>query len=327
MKTVVLGSPNYREGTTTSVKKVNFSLHVGAIGDYLCHLVALKWIFDTQPHVLGTIYSPDYFIEIPKHLFDGKKGWKVLLREELTVEIMKDIPTYLPSHDSVLNGTGAHLVDLGFVYFANLHHAPMDLTYVDLELENFEVDKLLPKRYAVMTPGATDENRKMSPLLFSKIQDYLILQGIMPVYLGKAFMTKCHQADFGGYDLSKGVNLLEKTTLLEAAKIMEGAVLTIGLDNGLLHLAACTKSPLIFGYNVIGPEYRKPRRKNNTITIDIYPDKKELPCTFCMSEMRYFFWHNFKYCIYKDNACLTWFDNNSHLWIEAIDKVLDAKKD
>lgn len=320
---VALGSPNYRPGTITSVKKINFALYVGAIGDYLCHMVALNWIADTQPHVHGTIYAPDYFIEIPKHVFARRKNWKVLPRELLTEEEIKKNPTYMPSHQSVLNGTGAHLVDLGFVYFANLHSAPLDCYYPDLFLDEISNPITLREEYAVMTPGATDLNRQMPPKLFNKIQTYLIQNGITPVYLGKEFMTKCHMAKFSEeYDLSLGINLLEKTSLLEAAKIMDGAIVTIGLDNGLLHLAACTNSPIVFGYNVIGPKYRRPRRPSNKITIDIFPDKQDLPCTFCMSDIRYFFGHDFKLCIYKDNKCLDWFDKRPELWIDAINNIL-----
>lgn len=327
---VTLGPPYFRNETVTSRKDINFGLYVGAVGDYICHSVALKWIMDTQPHVRGTIYSPDYFLEIPKRIFHGKNGWRVFDRNELTQDVIKKNPTYIPSHESVLNGTGAHLVDLGFIYFANLHHAPDNCYYPDLDLDSIKIDTKvlsqhvrLPERYAVLTPGATDLNRQMPPSLFNKIQDHLITQDITPVYLGKAFMTKCHTTKFHeGYDLSKGINLIEKTSLLQAAKVLDGAVLTVGLDNGLLHLAACTKVPIIFGYNVIGPMYRRPRRPPHLVTIDIYPDKVELPCTFCMSDMRYFFGHDFKHCIYKDEKCLSWFDEHPELWIEAVDKVL-----
>ena len=320
---VELGSPDYRPNTQTSVKNVNFALYVGAIGDYICHCVALKWIFDTQPHVRGTIYAPDYFIEIPMHLFHNKKGWKVLPREALTEDVIRLNPTFIPSHDTVLNGTGTHLVDLGFVYFANRHHAPSGCYYPKLDLDYTNIAHSLPNKYVVLTPGATDENREMPPKLFNLIQDHVLAKGLMPVYLGKAFMTKCHITKFSeSYDLSKGINLIEKTSLLEAAKIMASAKMVIGLDNGLLHLAACTSVPIIFGYNVIGPEYRRPRRPDECITIDIFPDKAQLPCTFCMSEMRFFFGHNFKKCIYKDNECLNWFDRNPNLWTQAVDKIL-----
>ena len=50
----------------------NFVLKGGGIGDNCAQQAALKWIADTKPHVHATIFTPQYFQDIPENIFKNK---------------------------------------------------------------------------------------------------------------------------------------------------------------------------------------------------------------------------------------------------------------
>lgn len=320
---VDLNPVHYRANTQTVVKPVNFVLNAGGIGDYICALTALEWVARTQFHVKPTIYSPKFFLEIAQNAF--LKHPNVEIKDKIYFDIATDLkdPTYCPQYECTINGTGTHLVDMGFINYCNLSGVPEGESgnYLRLNLDNVEIHRFnLPKKFMVLTPCSTEKARTMNHQLFNDIQDYAISQGITPVYIGREDFAPGRTAKMEkGYDLSRGINLVNKTTLLEAAKIMDQAVSVMGVDNGMLHLAAMTKAPLVFGYTIVSPKFRQPIRPDNTITVNIVPDKKALPCLFCMENMRYFFNHNFKECIYKDEMCVKVLAQDVDVWKQALD--------
>jgi len=172
-----------------------------------------------------------------------------------------------------------------------------------------------------MTPGATYENRAMLASTFNGIKDYLISRGITPVFLGNDKVGTRKVSFEAGYDYRGGIDLRGKTTLLEAAKVMSKSEVVVGLDNGLLHLAATTEAPIVFGYNIASPEHRRPRRRVGKI-IDVSPDPEKLSCTFCQSRMRMMFNHDFRRCVYGDNACVKEL-GDVKLWSDAIEEAME----
>lgn len=321
----------YRPGTDAKEQKVNFVLTRGGIGDWLCWFNALKFIEDKHWQVKGTIYAPNYMLEILEWFFKPK--WKIKDRDTFTTEETKRVPTYIPPSDGFLNGVGSDLVDIGFAYFTNRNKAPDD--YKDRLQFNFTKEHIesvkrkynLPEKYVVMTPGSTEKPRTMKPFIFNRIISHLEEKNITPVHLGKTQINKHRKVSFEKqYNINIGLNLLDQTTLLEAAMIIQGSQCVVGLDNGLLHLGGMTTAPIVFGFTTIGPEFRSPSRPEGK-TYHVYPDKEKLSCTFCMQGMRFFFNHDFKNCIYKDYKCLDAIgENNGQLWIDAIDKALKEKE-
>ena len=66
-------------------------------------------------------------------------------------------------------------------------------------------------------------------------------KNILPVFLGKSHLDLNED-----YDLSEGVDFIGRTLLFDALRIIDCAEMVIGIDNGLLHLAACTKTPIVW---------------------------------------------------------------------------------
>lgn len=310
----------FRPNSKARDRIVNFLVISGGIGDYICYFQGIRWVAATYPHIIGRIYVSEHMLELTQQFFKEFPRWEVRDRAIINEAFLKARPTFAPLLQPI-NATGAHPLDLGFIYYANVNPPPKDWNeYPRIDLSALEGLKC-EKPYAVMTPGATTENRTMRAEAFNGIKDHLIARGITPIFLGKKQITDVRQIRYeSGYNFEGGLDLREQTSLLQAAGIMSKATLVVGLDNGLLHLAACTDVPIIFGYNIASPEHRRPRRKVGDIW-EIYPDVKELPCTFCQSRMRYMFDHDFALCLYKDNACLDALADPKP-WCDAVDDVL-----
>lgn len=321
-----LSSKFFRHETVSAFKTVNFILSHGGIGDYIGYLTALKYIADNHPQVVGRLFVSDFFMEIPLKIFEKYPQWTIFSKSSFTEEDQKKYPTYLPFFRPI-NGTGGHPVDLGFIYYMNLTTPPeKDVFYPQLNLNDPE---LWPSRmpipasgYAVMTPGAESAVRMLPAQTFNAIKEHIIKNNLTPVFLGKEQITDKRIVTINeGYDFSNGINLINETSLLEAAYILSKAKFVIGLDNGLLHLAATSDVPIIFGYNIASPEHRRPRRPEPNRIYEIYPDEKDLPCIFCQSRMRLMFNHDFKNCIYKDSKCLDELSDPAP-WLSLIDLCL-----
>lgn len=316
----------FRPGSHCREVVQNFLITKGGIGDYICWMSAIEWIARTHPQLKGRIYAPRYFLPIVENVMakylTKEVGWKAQERSQLTPKKIKMRRTYAP-HDEPISGTSCHLVDLGFIYYANLSPVPPDgQSYLQLDLASIVEPSpvMLPRQYAVMTPGATYENRVMPAKAFNAIKDHLVARSITPVFLGTASVGTRAVQFAKEYDYEGGLDLVGKTSLLQAAKIIAGGKVIVGLDNGLLHLAAMTEVPIVFGYNIASPEHRRPRRLKGGIW-EVYPDTLKLPCTFCQSKMRFMFNHDFSICVYKDNLCLTALSDPKP-WIESVDKAL-----
>lgn len=320
-KVSILDTRIFRPNSKARDKVVNFILHSGGIGDYLCAIPALEYVAEYQPNVYGEVFVVDAMVEIVAHILKKYPRWTVFGREATIPAEKANQPGFMPFLRPV-NATGCHLLDLGFIYYANLHPPHEDFNrYPILDLSEIQTETPAV-RYAVMTPGATTLNRTMKSKAFNGIKDHLVKLGIVPVFLGKKTITDIRAINYeADYDYSGGLDLREQTTLFQAAGIMSKAELVVGLDNGLLHLAACTDVPILFGYNIASPEHRRPRRASGNIW-EIYPDPKELPCTFCQSRMRFLFDHDFANCVYRDNKCLDIL-NDPKLWTDKIDDLLD----
>lgn len=332
-KIVEVRNPNFRPGTTTAIKEVVFNFimadaKTAALGDMICWLPAIKFIAENYNYVAGHLIVPEYFMEVAQAVMREYPHWRIHTK---TPERLNGRQQRRPTADTV-NATHMHLIDVGFIYFAMmLPPTPEARFYPELDLEDVEMPKFLGKRfsegpYAVMTPGATAVNRAMPPDIYNAISDHLISNGITPVHLGTTQLEHRPQGPRfdAKYDLTKGENLVDRTTLLEAAKIISQSDMVLGIDNGLLHLAGTTDAAIIFGFTMAGPNQRRIYRKHGH-TMELYPDKKELACFSCQEHVRFFHDHNFTNCIYKENvpACTKILTKES--WIAGIDMILSER--
>lgn len=303
---------------------VNFEFGGGGMGDYICWTPALRWVVENCPWVHGRIWAPSYFIEFPRHFFAKQPKWEVDLvtkypREAVQGTLQRGL---LSTPAQLLNATGTHLLKQGFHIFANLDPMPVGTTYPELDLSNQKLPRPLrglEKKYVVFTPGGTTKSRFVPAKYWNPLVRWVKEQGLTPVFLGKAHMVDVHTTYFDNDVLySEGIDLREKTGLLEAAKVMEEAACTIGLDNGLLHLASCTTGNVVFAYNVASPQDRRPVRRFGKL-IEITVDEKRLGCIHCQSRYKLLYTHNFKNCVWNDQACIDiLFENEGEHWKNAI---------
>lgn len=318
--------------------KVGFVIYGGGMGDFICYTRALEWMADHLPHIYGTVYYPSFLTDFARYFFNERPHWKVEPNEQCIPTDwnpgMAIIDPFRNGRVQFLTGHGAHPLDLGFMYYANM--TPIPEAYNNYPELDFVADGLPkglePGKYAVFTPAATVESRSVPGRFWNPIFDHVKKLGLIPVIIGKKEVAKNYRAAISaGIEMDGVIDLWDKTTVLEAAQIMQYSAITIGLDNGLLHLAGCTTCPLVFGYNVTSVEKRKPRRKKGK-TIDVFLTREELSCIGCLTELKGDYLHSFDYCRYKTidktphPKCIEiLFSENGKRWINAIDLALEGK--
>lgn len=311
---------HFRDGTYLETKKIIFNL-LGGIGDYINYMAALKYLAHTFDQIEGHVVVRDVFIEVARNVLKDT-GWVVHSNDpqpqfEPPVDLKQ--PWSIP-----INPTMMHLTDLGFLYYAEVNPPPPKWDfYPQLDLSSTKLHGSVKNQtYAVMTPGTRAASRTIPAPYFNKIKEYIISLGIKPVFLGSvhANIKSVSPVIFPDeYDYSGGINLLNKTSLMEAAKIMESAQFVIGLDNGLLHLAAMTEAPIVFGYTIAGPIQREPKRKKGVI-YNVTVSDSELTCIHCQEKFKFVGDHSFEKCFYGDLKCLELL--SAEKFIKGIDSVL-----
>lgn len=322
-------------GIKSTTRPVSFVFEQGGIGDYINWCSALEYVRKNYWHVDGRIYLTELFMDVAVYLFGKTPRWKIYHKDDLYkyYENRTAICHARPG-TQLINACGAHLMDVGTKYFLGLDTLPPEDNFlVEINYDGpWRWPELDPKQpFAIFTPGSTSFVREMPVKAFNELVAYTLSKGVTPVFLGKRELSFGYEASFLPYDLSKGIDLRERTNLLEATQLMRHAKFIIGIDNGLLHMAGTTDCPTIFGHNVAALEHRiLRRRKGHTINITV--DPKDLPCIGCQSRMRFMQGHNFKECFHSkvgnglERACLDHlFKDDSAKWKTAIDKVLRIK--
>jgi ADP-heptose:LPS heptosyltransferase len=321
---VALSTKYFREGTKSRTRAVNFLIVQGGMGDFIGYMAAIKYIAENHPQILGRVYCFKWFMPIAENILAPYSEWKVLDHASITKKHMTTRPTFAPSQYPI-DRFGSSAVDLGFIYYLGMNPPPVEGNfYPRLNLQAIEGLKSPIKNYAVMTPVTSTKPRTLPAKTFNGIKAHLIEKGVTPVFIGNTSFSENRKVWVGeGYDLEGGIDLLGKTSLLQAAGIMSKARMVIGLDNGLLHLAATTDVPIIFGYTVSSIEHTMPRRQGGALLRNIFCDPRTLPCMFCQSRMRLFGNHDFKDCLYQDELCVKAISDEKD-WCKLVDEILET---
>lgn len=317
----------YRPGTQTNIQPLFIVFKDGGIGDYICAMPAIRYMSREFPQVRGTILLQEFLRPLFQLFIESLPKWSLGGQKELDAANFADLPLCALNRHQMPNATGMHLVDIAFMQLINsdlllLDNENRNYTQISSRLRGIKLKKefRIKQRYAVLTVIATNELRQFPAEIFNGIKDYLLKRDILPVIVGNQKMGGRGLKIHDSYDFTGTLNLVDKTSLLEAAQIIERSQMIIGIDNGLLHIAGCTEVPIIFGYTIVAPRHRHPIRPIGR-TIDIAPDTRELPCSFCHSRMRHLS-HDFTKCLYGDIKCL------EHLtldrWRLAIEEILEG---
>jgi hypothetical protein len=333
----------FRPDTQCVPFKMNFIFLNGGMGDYICWMKPIQWIASQATWIKGTVVVPTYFIELAKHWLADYPDFGIITYQDIkNIPNADDTPYRGPVvlQQESLNATGAHLLTCGWVYFTNKEGPPegwnsypaLNQKVLDeLELPP-EAKDLKPGKYAVITTGQTTPSRFVPGNYWNPIIKYVKERGLTPVFLGKETVITGNMKNIktkfsSETNYSEGLDLRDKTGLLQAASIMSRAAVVIGHDNGLLHLAGCTDVPIVFGYNLASPEHREPRRPVGRV-YSVTLSNKELACNFCQSRTNFVIGYNFQNCFYADNKCIDMlFEQDGWRWKTQIAAALNADID
>lgn len=271
---------------------------------------------------------PDYLVAFAKHVLpegaivknysDAKKKYD---------DKRTGISTRWIAHTAMRT----HPVDYAFHMLVDIHAEIKDKNYLKIRPDEIELpsDIILPEHYIVIAATATERIKTMPNETINEIVQYIISKGYVPVFIGKSESPtgegdnkiKGNKADI---DYSIGLNFLDKTDLLQTAKIIEGAQALVSMDGGIVHVGGCTNTSLIVGYTFIdGKKHNIPIRNNemgwNSYIVE---PEKSLGCRFCQSNMNLVYNWDFRKCYYgpDDYTCLK--HMTSEKFIKGLEKFI-----
>lgn len=225
----------------------------------------------------------------------------------------------------------------------NLFPPPANEKYhPELKIKRDLVPEVLRgKRYVAFAGAGASPSREVQGAYWNPIIDHVVKSDMLPVFLGKRQMSEQLKINFPeGCDYHKGLDLRDETSLLEAAEIMRFAECVVGLDGGLIHLAACTTAKIVCAYNMVHPNERRPYRRSglDRYWTELTLTEKELDCIHCQTNIKRLSganMHNFRHCLYAkpnpedhsesvpDTKCIDiLFSRNGERWTHAIDEMI-----
>ena len=299
-------------------------LNAGSVGDTIASLPVLKYainniFIDNKYKVMTHEHLRPLFQFIPEDniIYFGKG---VELTEPHVVLYYYNVED--PEYQGVsgFNNLKTSLVDYVSIKFLSKLLPEEHKNYPKLDLSDTDISEFnLPEKYVCILSTALHKNRSLPRADVYRIANYLIKKGITPVFMGKSTRIIDTFGATPRYGISPPakegmLDLSDKTTLLQAAKIMDSAIAVVGADTGLIHLAACTDVPIICGYTTVDPDLRMPYRhgiKGWNFHV-ITPPKTD--CRYCASSM-YLSNISFNDCYQKEFQCIDSLSAESYISI------------
>jgi hypothetical protein len=276
---------------------VDIEIRNSALGDLICFFPIFKILIERGQ--VNNIYTNLNWLDFLKKVFPNQRF--ILRNENEMLKQRKSEYILCKTFLQTPNSINIPLIDWASLTLANCILKPEQKNYLNLDYIKTDVSKFkLPNNYIILTCGYTSELKKLNPIVFKEIKNYLISLGFSIVVLGKEGNivdgSRVLKVDIlKEYDLSNTINLVNKTSILESLRIISKAEFILGVDNGLLHLAGCTNTPIIAAYTHKDPYYLMPYR-NNQLGYNVYTiTPSEDVCRFCMTN--YILQnHDYKYC-------------------------------
>lgn len=315
----------FRQGSGAKPSELDVILNFGGLGDMVCRLPALKQLL-AIPHVQAKVYVPAYFMDVAFNAL-GQGAPLLSLDQAPKPPVEKPTIDFTPY---TFTSMRMHLVQNGFLTLLDFVPAldSDEARYLKLDLSQVDIRPFqLPAAYAVITTGHTAPVREFLPSTVNTVVEYCRAIGLAPVFLGAGSAPiegglRIDASFSAEIDYSKGLDLIDKTSLMQAAKIMAEAKFVVGVDNGLIHVAGMTDVPIVVGYTSTTADSRLPLRGKRAPTIAVLP--RELECVGCQTRMPFVYKHDFRRCFYGDYKCVS--GVTPGLFIEAIKRVMGGRQ-
>lgn len=295
------------EGFRPKSRTVNFLLVDGGVGDHVASFTALDYIARKYPWITQLVWMPDLLLDLAKNLI---RYDHVELRSftEMRGRYDPSKPTKSTKWDGNTSPMKIHCLDYAFLKLCDENPDLSEKNYLPLRRGEIDISKfVLPRSYVVLTTGFTAAVREFRPEIvneiashFQKKTDYeVVFLGNTDGKTGSAHTIKAKFKD--EIDFTNGINLIDKTTLLEAAAVMHDAKAVLGVDNGLLHVAGCTPADIIGGFTTVSPWIRMPVR-GDVMGRGFYPiaPYHSLQCRFCQQTTNFIYGHKYTDCLFKE---------------------------
>lgn len=306
-------------------KTVNFMFLNGGVGDHMASLVAMDYVYKRYPWITPLVWMPDFLVRFAKHVLNRDEN--IFGFSDMRGRYQPKRPTKTTAWDGHISPMKIHSLDYAFLRLCDENPGIEHKNYLQIRSDEIHIDSFnLPPRYVVITSGYTAAVREFKAEHVNAILDYCKGKGLSVVFLGQsATPTGSAHIIRGEFNdeirFNEGTNLIDKTSLLQAAKIMGQSKAVLGVDNGLLHVAGCTDAPIIGGFTTVTPEIRMPVRRNTLgwRYFPVVPDKA-LNCRFCQQNTNFLYGHDYKKCLYSDIICTK--QMTAVKFIEALEGIL-----
>ncbi len=304
---------------------INCLIGEGGIGDMIGAFPAIKYILDQYPWVNLLIWVPDFIVPFARNV----------LPSTAVVRGYSDAPK---KYDNTRTGITTkwdkrtspmktHAVDYSFSVLCDENPAIEHKNYLKVDTTQVDITRFnLPAKYVVMQATAAEKVKTMPEATANAITDYVVSKGYIPVYLGKRNNKSGikgieNNATESPIDKSKGIDLVDQTSMLETIAIIAGAKCIVCMDGGTLHMAGCTDTPIVAGYTFIDPSHNLPIRHNKLgWNCHVVTPTQSLGCRFCQSKINYVYGLDFRSCFYKDYKCLD--HMTASKFIKLLEKIL-----
>lgn len=291
-----------RPGWSPPATHLNIISGRGGLGDQIARLPAYRYMLETYSHVSATIWVQDYFIDLAEYLLpqSPRLTWRKLSEAPWTmakpiVEFDMDRITTLHSH-LTRHAFAMLLEDLNPSQEMLAYPKANFVSHFDSYRKEF-AEVVIKGNAVVFTTDYTALARQWPAVHINTLAKKVREAGLTPVLLGT---TNTLTTGVPGDDIQakentgiKGtlfVDLRNKTTLVEALAVMQRAKAVVGVDNGLLHLAHCTNTPVVMGFTTLSPEHRVPVRFPYSLLSDKARGAQltkaleaQVPCKGCQS--------------------------------------------
>ncbi len=298
-----------RRQLTLPPAHLNVICHHGGLGDTIARLPAFRYVNKKFTHVSQTIYVQDAWIALVRWLLPENDRLVYKRLSQATYILRPPVITF----DSVrLSSLRLHLTKHAFLIMTDSipdsdleYQYPCAPPWVGAGLNYMLKDAgLATSPYVVFTTDFTAPARAWPVAHINGLAQRLRAQGFAcvligknePIYVGDGDDV-IHAKPVDGIDPSLFIDFRNEMDLLECLGIMQKAKAVVGVDNGLLHLACCTATPVVIGYTSLRSIHRNPfREAGATECIE-----SDLPGSAHQSEM-HFVNHDHKFCPYGDYA-------------------------